>query len=88
MMPGDINSFPVDQASRHGGGLEALMRSLPTTLRAMLRLVGGNRPSGAGLLSDLLFEPGFTSLGVARTPVRSLSSLGTCFASIRPGVVR
>ena len=36
------------------------MGSLPRALRGMLRLVGGNRPSAAGLLSYLLFEPGFT----------------------------
>lgn len=36
------------------------VHTLPRALRAMLRLVGGNRPSGAGLLSYLLFEPGFT----------------------------
>jgi NTE family protein len=38
------------------------MHNLPGALRAMLRLLGGNRPSSAGLLSYLLFEPGFTSV--------------------------
>ena len=37
------------------------MHTLPGALRAVLRLFGGNRPSSAGLLSYLLFEPGFTS---------------------------
>ncbi len=36
------------------------IHSLPRALRAMLQFVGGNRPSGAGLVSYLLFEPGFT----------------------------
>ena len=36
------------------------LNTLPRTLRAMLRIVGGNRPGSAGLLSYLLFEPGFT----------------------------
>jgi len=38
------------------------MHNLPGALRAMLRLLGGGRPNSAGLLSYLLFEPGFTSL--------------------------
>ena len=36
------------------------IQTLPLALRAMLRIFGANRPGSAGLLSYLLFEPGFT----------------------------
>jgi len=36
------------------------IQTLPPALRAMLRIFGGNGPGSAGLLSYLLFEPGFT----------------------------
>jgi NTE family protein len=38
------------------------MHNLPGAVRATLRLFGGHRPSSAGLLSYLLFEPAFTSV--------------------------
>ena len=35
------------------------VNELPRTIRALLRGVGGTHPGGAGLLSYLLFAPGF-----------------------------